>query len=293
MDTLVQDIISALALGSLYAIYALPIALLFGVMRLINFAHGELIMVAGFALYLSRDLGLASILVALVACVVVALMTERVAFRPLRDANASTLLISSFAASFVLQNLAFVIFGSLPKTFSIADWMLESVSIWGIDVSWLVILTIASALVWFVLLALFLERTTLGIKMRAAAEDFNMARMCGIPANLVIAIAFSITAALAVTGAFFLTMRSGAVSPSIGIEPVVLGFVATVIGGLGSLRGAIAGAYLLGGLTVLFQVMLSGTILDFRDALVYGVVFLVLVLRPEGILGTATPEGRA
>ena len=189
MTGVLQFVIDALTAGSFYALFALGIALIFGIMRLVNFAHGELIMAGAYVVYLTyRWPWPAMIAAAIVVVVVLALVIERVAFRPVRGANPATLLITSFAVSFLLQNLAQMIFTTLPKSADVLPVLSRSVSIGGLTISWLSVVTDAQygAVCWSAL-ALFLRRTRLGVQMRAAAEDFEMARLCGVRGNRVIA----------------------------------------------------------------------------------------------------------
>lgn len=283
---LIQYSIDALSLGSLYAVFALGIAIVFGIMRLINFAHGELILAGAYALVLFQDwnpvmrLGLT-----LAVPVVLALGMERVAFRPVRRADPETMLVTSFAVSFLLQSLAILIFGGLPR--SVAPWSTltsEYLRIGGVQVQYLDILAVVVTAVLLVGLALFFSRTSLGIQMRAAAEDFTTARALGVRANRVIAFSFVLSGGLAAIASLFLVGKTGIVTPSMGLAPVLAAFIAVIIGGLGSLQGAILGGYLLGTITVALQVMLPLELRPYRDAFVFCAVILVLLIRPQGLL---------
>jgi branched-chain amino acid transport system permease protein len=282
---LLQNTVDAISVGSLYALFALGIALIFGIMRLINFAHGELIMVGAFALYLLRDLPWPLlVLIAVGAVTVVALLMERIAFRPVRGADATTMLITSFAVSFFLQNLATTIFGALPRTANISTVLSTSFTLGSIEIPWLNVLTIGATLALVVALGLFLGKTPLGLQMRAAAEDFRMARVLGVRANVVIATAFAISGVLAGTASVLLMIQTGTVTPTVGSSPVLIAFIATVLGGMGSLRGAVLGGLLLGVLTVALQSYLPLELRYYRDAFAYGAVILMLVVRPQGLV---------
>ncbi|HEV7641689.1 MAG TPA: branched-chain amino acid ABC transporter permease [Gaiellaceae bacterium] len=289
MTLLLQNAIDAISVGSLYALFALGIALIFGIMRLINFAHGELIMVGSFALYLGRNLPWPVLIaIAIAACVVIALLMERIAFRPARGADATTLLITSFAVSFFLQNLAIMIFGSLPRTANISTRLSESFSAGALTIPWLDIVTIGVTAFLVVALGAFLGRTSVGLQMRAAAEDFRMARALGVRANVVIATAFAISGVLAGTASALLMIQTGTVTPTIGSSPVLIAFIATVLGGMGSLRGAVLGGLLLGVLTVALQSYLPLELRYYRDAFAYGAVILMLIARPQGLVVART-----
>lgn len=282
---LVQSAIDALALGSLYALFGLGIALIFGIMQLINFAYGELMLVGGYCLVLiGHPPWPVTVLATVAVAVVFALLMERIAFRPVRGANPPTLLITSFAVSFLLQNVAVATFGALPRGVNISNAMLKPFEIGTIVVPRLDVLIVAVAAGLLVALALFLSKTTIGVQMRASAENFRMARILGVRANVVIAVAFAISGVLAATSAILLVLQTGSVSPTLGVQPVLVAFIATVLGGMGSLRGAVLGGLLLGIVTVALQAYLPLELRYYRDAFAYGSVIIVLLARPQGLI---------
>jgi branched-chain amino acid transport system permease protein len=284
MANVIQNIVDALALGSLYALFALGVALIFGVMRLVNFAHGELIMVGAYALVLVGDVPLVVKVAACVAIsIVAALLMERVAMRPVRDASPATLLITSFAVSYLLQNLATTILGSVPRSGQVSGALSKTFEIGSVSISRLDVATVVVTLALMGGLALFLARTPIGVQMRAAAENFRMARLLGVRANLVIATAFGISGMLAGIAAIFLVAQTATVSPVIGLSPVLFAFMATVLGGLGSLYGAVIGGFLLGCASVALQALLPLEIRSYRDAFLFAAVLAVLVFRPQGL----------
>jgi branched-chain amino acid transport system permease protein len=282
---IVQDIIDAVSLGSLYALLSLGIALIFGIMRLLNFAHGMLIVIGAYTLTLLNDVpaGL-QIVGAILVVVLAALALELVAFRPLRRADPAVLLVSSFAVSLFLQSLAIVIFGGQARGVSLPAFFTDNLTIFGVRVPVLSVITIATAALTLAGLGLFLNRTPVGIQMRAAAENFNTARLLGVRANTVIQMAFAVSGLLAALAAVLIVAKGGTVTAGMGTEPVLIGFVAVIIGGLGSLLGAVYGGYLLGMLTVLLQVILPLSLLPYRDAFVFAVVLVVLTVRPGGLV---------
>jgi branched-chain amino acid transport system permease protein len=282
---LIQNAIDALSFGSLYALFALGIALIFGIMGLINFAHGELIMAGAFALVFLGHPGWPLLILGTVAVTVVfALAVERVAFRPVRRADPITLLVTSFAVSYLLQNLAAVTFGSVPKTTNLSTSLAESFSIGGVYIPKLDVVTVVVTLVLLAGLGLFLGRTRVGIQMRAAAEDFRMARVLGVKANRVIATAFALSGLLAAAASILLVAQTGVVTPTIGSSPVLIAFIATVLGGIGSLRGAVLGGFVLGFITVALQAYLPLELRYYRDAFAYGAVIAMLLVRPQGLI---------
>ncbi len=304
MTNIIQVAVDALALGSIYALTALGIGLIFGVMRLINFAHGDLIMAGGYALIVPSSAAATTLfigawptpfLVAGVTAIVVllALAAERIAFRPLRRAAPSVLLITSFAVSYFLQNAVIMIYGGRPKAVNLWQGLMEPILVAGVRIPKLQIVTIAVTLVLLVLLVLFLKRTALGVAMRAASEDFRMARLLGVRANLVIAVAFAMSGVLAAAVSFLIVSQNGVLSYHMGVPLVLFAFVATVVGGMGSIVGAVLGGFVVGAASVVFQVVLPIEWRPNRDVWVYGMILLVLLLRPTGLVRVRSIEERA
>lgn len=280
-----QNAIDAISLGAIYALAALGIGLIFSIMRLINFAHGELIMVGGFMLY-----GLAGqpyIVMALAAILVVSILAlgmERLAFRPLRRANPATLLIASFAVSYLVQHIVLITFGARPMGVDFMAQLGESVDIGGLRVPRLQIATIIVTLALMGGLVLFFRRSRVGVQMRAAAEDFTMARLVGVRANLVFAAAFAISGVLASIVSLYLVTQTGSVSYKMGVSMVLIAFVASVIGGMGSLTGAALGGFLVGIVSVSLQAYLPADMRPYRDAFVFLLFIAFLLWRPQGLL---------
>lgn len=285
MERLVQILVDAVSVGSLYALTALGIGLIFGVMRLINFAHGELITLAAYAL-----LGLSGMPVpvmifgAIAVAVLLALITERAAFRPLRNADPTTLLISSFAVSFFLQKLLILVVGSRLKGLNFLPELARQTELLGIRLQLLQIVTIVVGIVLLVALTWFLRATRLGLHMRAAAEDFRMARVLGVRANNVIAMAFALSGLLAAAVSCLIVVQTGVIQPRMGVQLVIIAFVGTVIGGLGSLPGAALGGFLVGAGSILLQALLPPDLRAFREAFVFVAVIAILLFRPQGLI---------
>jgi branched-chain amino acid transport system permease protein len=284
-EQLVQTLVDAVSVGGLYALTALGIGLIFGVMRLINFAHAQLIMAAGYAVvvFVSQSVVLA-IVGALAAAVLLALLVERAAFRPLRGADPAMLLIASFAVSFFLEKATIMFVGSRPKGVDFLPGLARQIELAGIRLQLLQLVTIAVCLVLLIATTWFLKSTRLGLEMRAAAENFRMAEVLGIRANRVIATAFAISALLAGTVALLAIAQTGVVQPRMGLQLVIIAFVGTVIGGLGSLPGSALGGFLVGAVTILLQALLPPDLRVFREAFLFVAVAAVLVLRPQGLI---------
>lgn len=285
MRFVLQSVIDASSLGCLYALIALGIALIFGILGLINFAHGELIMAGGYAfLFLQHDSWPVIVLGTALVVVVLALVMERMAFRPVRNASPFTLFVTSFAVSYLLQNLANLTVGAEARAVDLPLVLSSSFSIGPLQVGIVSALVVAVTLILILALAIFLKFTVVGVQMRAASEDFQMARLLGVRADTVIAVAFALSGLLAAAVAFALVSQSGLVQPTMGSGPVLIGFVATVVGGLGSLPAAALGGFVVGVLTVALQAVLPENIRPFRDAFVFGLVIAILVFRPQGLI---------
>ena len=233
MQNAIQIAIDAASLGALYALLALGVALIFGIMNLINFAYGELMMIGGYTLvFFASAWAPVMIVVTLAAVVVASLLMDRVAFRPVREADPTTLLITSFALSYLLQNVALLIGGPRSKGVDVLPSLQSALAFGVVRIPKLNIAIIVATAVLVVALDVFLPRTSIGLQMRAAAENFDSARLMGVRANLVIAVAFAISGVLAGVASIFLVAQGGAVYPTIGLPPVLIAFVAVVIGGL-------------------------------------------------------------
>jgi branched-chain amino acid transport system permease protein len=287
LGALIQFVIDVLSLGSLYALMALGLVIIYGILRLVNFAYGELIMVAGYALFLLNPTPLPWLVMGLLAILVsvaTAYLTERVAFRPVREQSLTAMLITSFAVSTMLQNAAMLFVSPRARVVPLPEIFTKQLMIVDRVVPLRNIIAIGVSVALLGLFALLLKRSILGIALRAAADKFVMTRMLGIPANLVIGTAFAISGLLAGTVALFWFGRTGSVTPEIGLWPLLVAFVSTVIGGMRSLLGAVVGGYLLALIQMVFSNFLPPELLEFRVAFVFILVILILVFRPEGLI---------
>lgn len=284
MQIIIQVLVDAFSLGGLYALTALGIGLIFSVMRLANFAHAEFVTVAAYVLFaLSGQPIVIGIAGSVLVTLALAVLTERLAFRPLRNADPATMLISSFSVSMFLQRLLVFLVGSRIKTLDPLPMLSQAVTIGGVQVSSLKLVTILACAVLLAALTLFLKRTRFGLQMRAAAENFTMSRLVGVRANAVIAAAFALSGVLAAIVALLFAAQTGFVQPRFGVQLVIIAFVATVIGGLGNLLGAAVGGFLVGVVSILLQAFLPPELRPFREAFLFVVVILVLLVRPQGL----------
>jgi branched-chain amino acid transport system permease protein len=297
MVAFIQNCVDALSLGSLYALAALGIGLLFGMLRLINFAHGDFITIGAFGLIVpSRNdmaiMAIGSLPVVLLvpaACAIVviaALLSDRLVFRPLRTASAPTLMVASFSVGYIIQNTILVTYGARPKTIDLWSSLGEQLHFGAVRVPRLEVVTIGVTLVLLAALTAFLKRTRYGVQIRAAAEDFLMARYLGVRANLAIGVAFALSGVLAAIVSLLFVSETGTLTNVMGVPLMLYAFIATVVGGMGSLVGAVVGGYTVGFLGVMLQAYLPDGLRSFRDAFVFATVIFVLLLRPAGIIPT-------
>jgi branched-chain amino acid transport system permease protein len=290
---LAQNLIDALALGSLYALIALGVTLVYTVMDMMNFAHGEFIMLSAYALYALAGVPFAAAVGgAVLTGVLIALIAEWVAFRPVRKADLSAQLVTSLAVATVLQNIVMATVNARPKSVATPPFISESTQVAGLSVPNLEFLTLGLTAVVLAGLGWLLYRTRAGLAMRAAAENFEMARLLGVRADRVIALAFAISGALAAAVGVLLVMQTGQVSPTMGLTPVLVGFVAVTIGGFGRMSGAVLGGLLLGIVSSLLGAYLPHNLVPFRDAIVFSLPVVILIFRPQGLLGGPIGEAR-
>jgi branched-chain amino acid transport system permease protein len=284
MKTFIQYTIDALSAGGLYGLIALGLAMTFGIARIVNLAQSELIMVPCYLILVTDTWAWPFVvIVALVTAVTLALSMERLAFRPLRGADETTLLVASFAISLGIQGAMTAIAGDKPISTSFASGLSSTVNIAGLDISKLDLVTIAITAFLLVSLVLFLRRTSIGVQLRAAAEDFDMAQMLGVRSQRVVMLAFAISGVTAAAAAIVLTAQNGNLTPTLGVSPLLVGVIAVVVGGMNSLAGAVAGGWLLGIVYVILQVTLPRGALPYQDALLYMIVITVLLFRPQGL----------
>ena len=295
IDYVVQQSLNALSFGAEYALIALGLAIVFSIMGLVNFAHGEVIAIGGYSMMVMAAIAFRNPIIIIVgaifASVIMAVFLERIAFRPVRYADATTGLLTAFGVSLILQNLFLLLVSPRPIAVTSMYFLDWPIKLGSIRISSLQIFETAATLLAILFLVLFLKRSFLGIAMRAASLDFEMVRLMGIRANRVIATAFAISGLLAGIAAIFIIARRGAVDPTLGFNPVLKAFVACVVGGFGSLTGAVLGGFLLGALEVGMLVILPQSYGGMKDAFVFTVIAIILVWRPEGILSPQKEKG--
>ena len=289
----ISYLVNGLSLGSVYAIIALGYTMVYGIAKMLNFAHGDIIMVGAYIALLSMtQAGMppaAAVLAAVVVCTVLGVVIERVAYKPLRNASSSlAVLITAIGVSYLLQNLALLIFGANPQTFSsVITWKEITLAGGSLSISGVTIVTIAVCIVIMIALVAFVQKTKPGQAMRAVSEDKGAAQLMGINVNGTIALTFAIGSALAAIAGVLLCSAYPSLTPYTGAMPGIKAFVAAVFGGIGSIQGAFIGGLLLGIIEILGRAYISS---QMADALVFAVLIIVLLVKPTGLLGKQIQE---
>ena len=290
MVKLIQTLISGLSLGSIYALIALGYTMVYGIAKMLNFAHGDIIMVGAYAVITSiLTLNLppvVAILVSIVVCVVLGVTIEFLAYRPLRQAPPLSVLITAIGVSYLLQNLALLIFGSEQKA-TPTIFKLPTIELGGVYIDGITLITLVVTAIIMICLTLFIGKTRMGKAMRAVSEDKGAAELMGISVNRTITITFAIGSALAAVAALFYGMSYIYIRPTTGSMPGIKAFTAAVFGGIGSIPGAMLGGILMGVIEQLSKTYISTL---WSDAIVFGVLVLVLVVKPTGLLGKKISE---
>jgi branched-chain amino acid transport system permease protein len=296
MTTFLQQLVNGLSLGSIYALIALGYTMVYGVLRLINFAHGDVYMVGAYVgYYLSRKLqgeepslvsALLVMLGSMIACALLGMLIERLAYRPVRREARLTLLITAIGVSLFIENLAQLAFGATPRFFPSlaprADVMLGGVRLTSEQIT-----VIAVSLLLMLLLRYFILKTRTGKAMRAVSFSLDASKLMGISTDRIIAVTFALGSALAAAAGVLIGMQIPKIDPLMGIMYGLKAFVAAVLGGIGSIPGAVLGGLLIGTSEVMVVGYLSST---YREAIAFGILILVLILRPQGLLGRVQKE---
>ena len=289
----ISYLINGLSLGSVYAIIALGYTMVYGIAKMLNFAHGDVIMVGAYvALMCMTKAGLSPILAvisAVVICTILGIVIEKVAYRPLRNAASPlAVLITAIGVSYLLQNLALLIFGANAQSFPTAvKWKGFSLAGGALNISGETIVTILACIVIMIVLSLFIKKTKAGQAMRAVSEDKGAAQLMGINVNGTIALTFAIGSALAAIAGVLLCSAYPSLTPYTGAMPGIKAFVAAVFGGIGSIPGAFLGGIILGIIEILSKAYISSQL---ADAIVFAVLIVVLLVKPTGILGKNIQE---
>lgn len=286
-------LISGISLGSIYAIIALGYTMVYGIAKMLNFAHGDIIMVGSYVVYVLTTMHgvnpLLSVLISVVCCTVAGIVIELVAYRPLRNAASNlAVLITAIGVSYLLQNIALLIFGSDPKAFTnMIPWQGVALAGGRLKIQGVTIVSIVASIVILLLLQLFINHTKNGQAMLAMSEDREAATLMGISVNRTISLTFAIGSALAAIAGVLMCSAYPSLSPYTGAMPGIKAFVAAVLGGIGSIPGAMIGGLVLGVVEILARTYISSQL---ADAIVFGILIVMLLLKPTGILGKQIQE---
>lgn len=281
----IEQLINGLRTGSIYALIAIGYTMVYGIAKMINFAHGDIIMVGAYALYFSISvLSLpvpAALLLTVIVCSVLGVLIEKIAYKPLRKAQPLAVLITAIGMSFFLQSSSLLIFGSTPIPFQ-SVIPNENIKVGPVTISSITLVTLIVTAVAMILLTLFINKTKLGSAMRAVSEDKGAAELMGINVNSTISMTFAIGSALAAVAGILYISQYQSMKPTLGALPGIKAFVAAVLGGIGSIPGAMLGGILLGLIESVSKAYIST---ELADAIVFGVLIVVLLFRPSGLLG--------
>lgn len=288
------NLINGLSLGSVYAIIALGYTMVYGISKMLNFAHGDVIMVGAYisfcaTMYLNLPAWV-SVILAMIVCTALGILIEGLAYRPLRGMGSLAVLITAIGVSYFLQNAALLIWGSAPKVFtSIFSALGSSISLFGgeLTVTWEALFTLVAAVIIMIGMTLFTGQTKVGKAMRAVSEDNGAAQLMGINVNSTISMTFAIGSALAAIAGVLLCSSYPALMPTTGAMPGIKAFTAAVFGGIGSIPGAMLGGILIGVIEIFGRAYISS---ELSDAIVFGVLIIVLLVKPSGLLGKKITE---
>ena len=293
MTQLVQNLVDGLGRGSTYALFALGITLIFGVMHLVNFAHGELLTISAYTTYWLSTRGIGwwvAVPAILVVSVLSSMAMERVAFRRVRGASPFTLLLTSFALEILLHAIWQITVSAKLRQFPKPEFAFNTIEVAGIRFEVMDIVTIVVTALVLVGTMWVFRRTMFGIAVRGASEDFDAARLMGVRANRVISGAFAFAGLLAGIASVLMLMRLGAAKPDMGSEPLLKAVIAAIIGGLGSFSGAVIGGLALGVAEAMFRSYLPSDISGLTDAFVFALIALLFIVRPQGLFNVTSAE---
>ena len=288
MEEILSTLINGLSLGGIYAMIALGYTMVYGIAKMLNFAHGDIIMVGGYLIYvfMATKNPLIAILLAVVGCVILGVTIEKIAYKPLRGASPLAVLITAIGVSYMLQSLAQIIFGSATQMVTVYEF--GAVKLMGATVQLSSLVTLGVTVAVMLALTLFVKFTRLGRAMIAVSEDRDAAQLMGINVNGIITITFAIGSALAALAGLFYLLKAPAVSGTMGAMPGIKAFTAAVIGGIGSIPGAMLGGILLGMVECISYKITA--IAPYTDAIEFSILILILLVRPTGFLGKKRRE---
>ena len=288
MELILSTLINGLSLGGIYAMIALGYTMVYGIAKMLNFAHGDVIMVGGYVIYvfMATQNPLLAVFMAVIFCILLGICIEKVAYKPLRGASPLAVLITAIGVSYFLQSTAQIIFGSANRMVTV--WDFGSITFLGVNVQVSALVTLAVTIVVMIALTLFVKFTRLGRAMIAVSEDKGAAQLMGIDVNGIITITFAIGSALAALAGLFYLLKAPSISSTLGAMPGIKAFTAAVIGGIGSIPGAMLGGILLGMVECISYKITA--IAPYTDAIEFSILIIILLVRPTGFLGKKRRE---
>ena len=288
-DTLLPYLLAGISVGGQYALIAVGHTLVYGILRLINFAHGDIFTAAGFFMvYLTASLPIGlSIPLVIILTVALGFVVERVAYKPLRSAPRMSIMISAIGVSYLLQNLMWYITGGLAKQYPVLPGLSQTIQIGSATTKVVTVVTPVLTIVLVIALVLLINKTKIGMAMRAVSKDFETSQLMGIKINNVISVTFIIGSAMAAIGSLLYFTNYTAVTPTVGAMPGLKAFVAAVFGGIGSIPGAMVGALIIG---ICENLIKAAGLTAFSDAFTFALLIVVLLFRPTGLFGEKTTD---
>lgn len=293
LELFLQHLANGISLGSLYALIAIGYTMVYGILRLINFAHGDLIMIAAYIAFYGVGIfalpWYLSFIIAIIFSLTLGILTEKAAYKPLRNSPRITILISAIGVSFLLQNLGVVLFGGRPKAFQVPEMFANVYKFGGVNIVGVTFFIPVITIILLILLVYLINNTKAGMAMRAIAKDYDTSSLMGIDVNKIISITFGVGSALAAVGGVMWSLKFPQLIPTMGLMPGLKCFIAAVVGGIGNVTGAVVGGFLLGLgeiLLVAFFPDLSG----YRDAFSFVLLIIILLVKPTGIMGEKIAE---
>ncbi|WP_238475897.1 branched-chain amino acid ABC transporter permease [Clostridium manihotivorum] len=293
MGTFLQHLANGISLGSLYALIAIGYTMVYGILRLINFAHGDIFMMAAYFTFYGIAVfampWYASVLLAILLTIILGVVIEKVAYKPIRNAPKISILISAIGVSFFLENLGTVLFGGVPKAFPQVPLFTDVIKLGSVSIQRLtIIIPVATVIILFLLLYI-VNHTKVGMAMRAVSKDYEISSLMTININRIITLTFAIGSGLAAIGSIMWGLKFPNINPLMGVMPGLKCFIAAVIGGIGNITGAVVGGFVLGVGEIMLVAIFPG-LTGYRDAFAFVLLIVILLFKPTGIMGERISE---
>lgn len=293
MLDIIQHLTNGISVGSLYALIAIGYTMVYGILRLINFAHGDIFMISLYIVYYGVTLfslpWSVAVLLSIVLTTLIGITIERLAYRPLRNASRISILVSAIGVSFLLENLATVVFGGKPKAYPVPDFFSTPLVIGGVSIARVTFIIPVITLFMLAVLMYFINKTKTGMAMRAVSRDYEASALMGIDVNKIVGITFAIGSAMAAVGGVMWGIKYPQIQPLMGIMPGLKCFIAAVIGGIGNIKGAVVGGFMLG-ISEILLIAFFPSLTGYRDAFAFILLIVILLVKPQGLFGEKISE---